>query len=158
MNAIKQAITKVMSKRSRPMMEHTFLMAGDLCKAFYEKYGKEALPVISEVSSRGGEERAKVVEKMIPVKEMNDIGELFKMMDLSMDLGMELIEVSEKTIHLKMPKCVLGIEGTSKELCLAMMSADQKMISRLLGQEVEMNIIKTVAAGDKECEILFSKI
>jgi predicted hydrocarbon binding protein len=94
---------------------------------------------------------------MMPVKDMKDVGELFKMMDLTMDLGLELIEVSDDMMHFKMPKCVLGIEGTSKELCEAMMATDTKMLSTLLGQEVEMKILKSVAAGDKECEVIFSK-
>ena len=157
MNVIKQALIKVVSKRSRPMMEHTFVVIGDLCRAFYEKDGKEALPIITEVSSRSGAERAKIMQQMMPVKDMKDVGELFKMMDLTMNMGMELIEVSEDVIHFQMPKCVLGIKGTSKELCEAMMAADEKMISTLLGQEVEMKILKSVAAGDKECEIIFSK-
>jgi len=157
MNVIKQALIKVVAKRSRPMMEHTFVVIGDLCRAFYEKDGKEALPIITEVSSRSGAERAKIMQQMMPVKDMKDVGELFKMMDLTMNMGMELIEVSEDVIHFQMPKCVLGIKGTSKELCEAMMAADEKMISTLLGQEVEMKILKSVAAGDKECEIIFSK-
>ena len=156
MNVIKQALIKVFSKMSRPMMEHTFIMTGDLCRAFYEKDGMEALPVIAEVSNKCGVERAKIMQRLMPVKDMNDIGELFKMMDLTMDIGLELIEVSDDKFHFKMPKCVLGLKGTSKELCEAMMALDEKMISVLLGKEVEMNIPKSLAAGDSECEITFA--
>ena len=52
---------------------------------------------------------------------------------------------------------MLGIEGTSKGLCEAMMNSDKNMMSTLLGREVEMKILKSVAAGDKECEVIFSK-
>ena len=93
----------------------------------------------------------------MPVKGMKDVGELFKMMDSMMQMGMEIIELSEDTIHFTVPQCLLGIEGTSKELCEAMMSSDKKMVSTLLGQEVETKILKSVAAGDKECEVIFSK-
>lgn len=157
MNVIKQTLIKVVAKRSRPMMEHTFGMIGDSCRAFYEKYGKEALPIITEVASKGGVERAEIMQKMMPVKDMKDVGELFKMMDLMMEIGIEITELSDDAIHLKMPKCPLGIEGTSKELCEAMMATDTKMLSTLLGQEVETKILKSVAAGDKKCEIIFSK-
>jgi len=132
-------------------------MIGDLCRAFYEKNGKEALPIITEVASKSGAQRAEIMQKMMPVKDMKDVGELFKMMNLTMDIGMEVIEVSDNVIHFKMPKCVLGIKGTSKELCEAMMATDTKMLSTLLGQEVEMKILKSVAAGDEECEVTFSK-
>ncbi|MFC1977675.1 hypothetical protein ACFLWS_05375 [Chloroflexota bacterium] len=46
------------------MMEHTFGMIGDLCRAFYEKNGKEALLIITEVASKGGVERAEIMQKM----------------------------------------------------------------------------------------------
>jgi len=38
-----------------------------------------------------------------------------------------------------------------------MMTSDAKMVSTLLGQEIEMKILKSIAAGDKECEVIFSK-
>ena len=79
MNVIKQTFIKVMAKGSSPMMKHMFAVTGDLSKAFYEKDGKEAIPIITEV------------------------------------------------------------------------------VSTLLGQEMEMQILKSVAAGDKECEVIFSK-
>jgi len=98
------------------------------------------------------------MQKMMPVKDMKDVGELFKMMDSMMEMGMEIIELSDHAIHFKMPKCVLGIRGTSKELCEAMMASDTKTVSTLLEQEVETKIPKSVAAGDKECEVIFSKM
>ena len=69
---------------------------------------------------------------------------------------MELMEVSDDTIHFKLPQCVLGIQGTSRELCEAMMNADEHMLNNLLRREVDMEILKTVAAGDNECEVKFS--
>jgi len=156
-NVIKRAFMKAVAKRFRPMMEHMFVMSGDLCRAFYEKNRKEALPIITEISRKSGAERAEIMQKMMPVKDMKDVGELFKMMDSMMEMGMEIIELSDDAIHFKMPKCILGIEGTSKELCEAMMVSDTKMVSTLLGQEVEMKILKSIAAGDKQCEVIFSK-
>ena len=157
MNVIKRSLIKVLSKGSRPMTEHLFGMIGDMGKAFYEKNGKEALPIITEVSSEGGVERAKIMQKMMPVKDMEDVAELFKMMGMMMEMRIEIVELSDDAIHLKIPKCVLGIEGTSKELCEAMMAIDTKVLNTLLGQEVETKILKSVAAGDKECEVIFSK-
>jgi predicted hydrocarbon binding protein len=157
MNVIKQTILKALSKPSRPMMWHTFGMIGDVSKAFYKKNGKEALPTITEVANKRGAERAEIMRKMMPVKDMKDVGELFKMMDLTMEMGIEVIESSDKAFHFKMLKCVGGIDGTSKELCEALMATDKKMLSTLLGYEVEMKILQSIAAGDKYCEVVFSK-
>lgn len=146
-----------MAKGISPMMKHMYAMLGALSKAFYEKYGKEALPIITKVAAEGGVGSAKIVQQMMPVKGMKDIGELFKMIEMMMEMKMEIIELSDDVIHFKTSQCPLGIEGTSKELREAMMTSDAKMVSTLLGQEVETKILKSVAAGDKYCEVIFSK-
>jgi hypothetical protein len=37
------------------------------------------------------------------------------------------------------------------------MIMDETRMSTFLGQEVEVKILKSVAAGDKQCEVIFSK-
>jgi hypothetical protein len=157
MNFIQRAFMKSAFKGFRPMMLNFYKMWGELCKAFYEKDGKEALPIIMEVSIKSGAAQAELTQKMMPVKDMKGLGELYKMMDEMMETGSEITELTDDMIRFKVSKCILGIEGTSKELCEAMMISDQKMASTLLGQEMEMKILKSIAAGDKECEIIFSK-
>jgi len=144
------------AQASAAMMNQLFMGIGALSKAFYERYGKEALPIITEVSSQGGVASGKAMREMAPVKGMKAVGEQFKMMGSMMGMDMELIELTDDTFHFKVPKCPLGIEGTSKELCEALMTNDKKMIETLLGQDLEMKIPKSVAAGDKECEVIFS--
>jgi predicted hydrocarbon binding protein len=156
MNIIQKAFMKAAAKGFRPMMKNTYVMLGDLSKAFYETSGKEALPKISEIAAKGGEEQAKIIRNMMPIKDMNDIGELFEMMNSTMEIGMEVIEISDERIHFKNPKCILGLEGTSRELCESMMNQDKKMLSTLLGKEIETNIAHSLAAGDKECEVILS--
>lgn len=139
------------------MIQHLYMAIGALGKAFYKKYGKEAIPIITEVASRGGEESGKRMQEMAPVKDMKAVGEQFKMMASMMGIDMDILELSDKAIHFKVSHCALGIEGTSKELCEAIMTSDKKRIGSFLGQDVDMKILKSVAAGDKECEIIFSK-
>ncbi len=156
MNIIQKTFMKAAAKGFRPMMRNSYLIIGDLSKAFYEKDGKAALPIIAEIASNGGARQAEIIRKMMPVKDMKGVGELFKMMDATMEIGMEVIEISDDRIHFKNPGCILGLEGTSKELCDATMNMERKMLSTLLGKEVETEIVKSVAAGDKECEVIFS--
>ena len=144
------------AKGFAPMMKLMFMGLGALSKAFYEKYGKEALPIITEVASRGGVEYGKIMQQTMPAKGMKAVGESFKMMDSMMGMGTEIVELSDDTFHFKVSQCPLGIEGTSKELCEAMMTMDKKMMSTFLGQEVEMKILKSVAAGDEKCEVVYS--
>jgi predicted hydrocarbon binding protein len=158
-NLIKRSgqIMEEAAKGFGPMMKLMMMGMGAFGKAFYKRYGKEALPIITEVANRGGVEYGKLMQQMTPAKGMKAAGESFKMMDSMMGMEMEIVELSDNVFHFKVSQCPLGIEGTSKELCEAMMTNDKKMLSTFLGQEVEMKIVKSVAAGDKECEVIYSK-
>ena len=140
-----------------PMMSLMFEGLGALSRAFYEKCGDEALPIIAEGARKSGARQAEIMQKMMPVKSMKEIGEMLKMMGGMMGMEMEIMELSDDTLHFKGPKCMLGIQGTSKGLCEAMMNSDKSMMSTLLGREVEMKVLKSVAAGDNECEVVFSR-
>jgi hypothetical protein len=158
-NLIEKGRRQIMEQAAQafgPMMRHMFEGLGAMSKAFYEKDGNEALPIIAEGAAKNGVRQGQMMQKMMPVKGMKDIGEMFKMMEAMMGMEMEIKELSDDTFHFKVPKCLLGIEGTSKGLCEAMMNSDKSMMSTLLGREVEMKIPKSVAAGDKECEVIFS--
>ncbi len=50
-----------------PMMKLSYMGMGALGKAFYKRYGKEALPIITEVMSQGGVEWGKIMQQMGPV-------------------------------------------------------------------------------------------
>jgi predicted hydrocarbon binding protein len=139
------------------MMEDLLARLGALGKAFYDRFGKEALPVIVEVMNKSGVDTAKVMQKTMPVKGMKDAGRLFVKMGASIDTGMEVIELSDDTFHFKLSRCLFCLEGAGQELCEAMMASDAKMMDIILGQELEMKIVKSVAAGDKICEVIFSK-
>jgi len=138
------------------LMQAYMMDAGALGRAFYEKYGNEALPIITGVMSRGGEEMGKIMGQNLPGKNMNTVANNFRMMGPMFGGMMEVLESSDDSFRLKMARCPFGLEGAGREVCEAMMSGDEKMMSSALGQEVAMKILKTVAVGDKACEITFS--
>jgi predicted hydrocarbon binding protein len=139
-----------------PMMKVMENTIGDLSSAFYKKYGKDALPTIAAVSAKSGAEYAKIAQKMMPFKSMKDIGEMYKMMTATSGERMEIVRLSDDVLHFKMSRCLYGIEGTSQELCEAMMNSD-KIISTLLGEQVNVKAAKSMAGGDKYCEVIYSK-
>jgi predicted hydrocarbon binding protein len=139
------------------MMKMTYNMIGDLSSAFYKKYGSGALSTISAVSAKYGAESARIVPKMMPVKNMGDVAEMYKMMTAMLGEKAEIMESSNDMLHFKMSQCPMGIQGTSQELCDALMNYDKKMVSTLLGREFNVKVPKSVAAGDKYCEVLFSR-
>jgi predicted hydrocarbon binding protein len=132
-------------------------MIGDLSSAFYKKYGKDALPTIAAVSVKYGADSAGIISKMMPVKDMRGIAELYKMMFAMLGEKAEIIESSNDVLHFKMSQCPMAIQGTSQKLCDALMNSDKTMLSTLLGQEINIKVPKSVAAGDKYCEVIYSK-
>jgi predicted hydrocarbon binding protein len=139
------------------MMKLMYKLIGDLSSAFYKKYGKDALSIIAAVSARSGAESAKIVQKMMPVKSMKDVAEMYKMMMSMMGEKMEIVKVSDDMLDFKISHCPVCLEGTSQELCEAMMNSDKKMVSTLLGKQINTKITKSLAAGDKYCEVIYSK-
>ena len=93
-----------------------------------------------------------------PVREgMKAVGELFKMYEM-FDLPVEITELTEDLIRFRhLPPCPFGLEGTSKELCKAVETRGERMVSIILGDEAEAEVIKCVAAGDEYCEVIYAK-
>ena len=144
------------AKAFAPIIKQNMSTIGNMGKAFYEKYGDEALPVISEVMGKNGVAMGEMSKGMVQAEGMKAVGQLFGMFAM-FDMGLDVVEVSDDTVHFKIAPCPLCIEGTSRELCEAMMTSDKKMVETMIGQEVEMEIPKSVAVGDEYCEVHFKK-
>ena len=129
---------------------------GVLSKAFYQKYGKEALPIIVGVVSQGGAEGAKMMQQMGRAKSMKGVAEGYRHMCAMMGLKMDVTELSDKAAKFRTSQCPYGVQGTSRELCQAMNEGDRTLMSTFLGQEVGQQVVKSLAMGDKECEVIFS--
>lgn len=144
------------AKAFAPLIKQNMSTIGNMGKAFYEKYGDEALPVIIEVMGNNGVAMAEMSKGMVQGEDMKAVGQLLGMFEM-FDMGFDVVEVSDDKVHFKIAPCPLCIEGTSRELCEAMMTSDKKMVETIIGQEVEMEIPKAVAIGDEYCEFLFKK-
>lgn len=149
-------IGKRLAKAFTPMIKHNFRTMGALSKAFYERYGIEALPIISKVMGEAGIEGAKIAQSKIKSKGMKAVAELFKMYEM-FDMPIEIIELTDDMIHFKhTASCPFGLEETAKELCIAVETRGEKMVSALLGEEVEAKVLKCVANGDDYCEVIYA--
>jgi len=145
------------AKSFGPMMKLMYNMMGDTCAAFYKKYGKDAVSIVSAVSGKYGKPMAKLVQKMMPVKSMKDVGEMYKMMFGMIGEKFDVLKVSDDALHFKVSSCPMCIQGTSKELCEAVMQTDKRMVGALVGHPINIEVNKSVAAGDDYCDVIFSK-
>src|SRR4030042_1952040 len=103
-----------------PVMKNMLATEGALSKAFYEKCGKGAAPIIAEIMGQSGARQAEIYRKMMLFKGMRGVSILFKMMGPMMQVGVEIGEVTDEAMHIQVSQCPFGIEGTSRELCEAM--------------------------------------
>lgn len=69
-------IEKRIYKMVAPSITRQTLCVGGLCKAFYERYGEEALPIIAEVMAEDGVRWVKTAQRSIRGKGMKGIGEM----------------------------------------------------------------------------------
>ncbi len=125
-------------------------------KAFFQKYGQEALPVIAAAMNQTGVDWGKLMQQVSAVRTMQSVAEQWQAAGAMMGMGTEIVSSSDSSFHFRQSHCALGLEGTSRELCEAMMTVDKSRVSTFLGRDVEMKILKTRAAGDEKCDVVFS--
>jgi hypothetical protein len=128
----------------------------DSNRAFYQRYGKEALPVIAGVMNDTGAKWGRIMQQSSPNRTMQSVADQWLASGAAMGMGTEIVSVSHNSLHYRQSRCALGLEGTARELCEAMMNIDSRRVSTFLGREVNARILKTLAAGDERCEVVFS--
>jgi len=135
------------------LVQSGFALQGALCKTFYKKFGEDALPIISEVFSTAGVRMGENLSGRTLMKSLKEVGEAFvEMLQSVHTLPVDPVEISEEKIHFKALTCPYRLEGEGRALCEAVMAHMAEMLSVAVGREVQIDIPKTLAAGDKYCE------
>jgi predicted hydrocarbon binding protein len=126
---------------------------GLLIKAIYEKFGKEALPIIRDICKKQGKSLGFKLKKKIPNNNLSTVARAFsKSFDQN---SVEIISISDKKFQIRGIKCPFGLENTSRELCEAVMVIDHEYFREAVGDGVKLKIIKTLAAGDPFCDTIY---
>lgn len=126
---------------------------GMLIKAFYKKFGKEALPIIKEVCVRQGRALGLKIMEKLPNNKLSTVAKAFSQ---SFDQNyIKVISISDDKFHIQGTKCPFGLENTSRELCEAVMEIDYEYFRTAVSDKIKLNIIKTVAAGDSCCDTIY---
>ena len=126
---------------------------GMLIKAFYEKFGKEALPIIREVCAKQGHSLGLKVKKKLPDNNLSTVAKAF-----TSTYDPELVKtvsLSEDYFRVQGTRCPFGLEHTSKELCEAVMAIDLEYFKKAVSEGIELTILKTLAAGDECCDTVY---
>lgn len=124
-----------------------------LSRSIYQKYGAETLPFITEAWYRLGQGVGARRKRDLPACDLTTAASAF----WGQFEGTK-IKTLEGGVRVSSSsgKCELGLENAGRGLCQAMMHLDKGMLEAVVGSEVNMEILRTVAAGDKSCEIVYS--
>lgn len=127
-----------------------------LSRMIYKKYGDEVLPLIGEVCRRLGRSIGNQMRKKLNSFDLKSVGSAFLEDAKRRESPVTLLELSEKIIRVKGERCGLGLAGAGRPICQAMMNMDIGLFEAATGREIDLSILKTVAAGDEYCDVAFT--
>jgi predicted ArsR family transcriptional regulator len=124
---------------------------GSIAKAVDKKFGATGRDVLRQVMSERGAAMGEMMKPMSPGKDFKSVGTFFSQAVKMFGVENEA-KVNEEEVTVMAPKCPYGLEGTNKELCEAMMAFDRTAVNTI-SPDVTLEIVKTVAAGDPQCQL-----
>lgn len=127
-----------------------------LSRMVYRKYGDEVLPLIGEVCRKLGRAIGNQMRKNLDSFDLKSVGSAFLEDARRRKSPVTLLELTEKRIRVKGERCGLGLAGTGRPICEAMMNMDIGLFEAATGGEIDLSILKTVAAGDECCDVVFA--
>ncbi|MBI4621355.1 MAG: L-2-amino-thiazoline-4-carboxylic acid hydrolase [Desulfobacterales bacterium] len=127
-----------------------------LSRMIYKKYGDEVLPLIGEVCRRLGRAIGNQMRTNLDSFDLKSVGNAFFEGARRRKSSVTILEATEKKFRGKNERCALGLAGAGRPLCEAMMNMDKGIFEAATGEEIELSIVKTVAAGDECCDVMFA--
>jgi predicted hydrocarbon binding protein len=149
-----------MAKVARQKPNYTYDALALMTKLFWEKYGEEALPIINEVWYKMGLASGVRLKKDAPY-DFKTTANIFMDRDSKLnypDMRYELSNESYRWIAPAGLECVVGLDNAGLPVCKAVMSLNQGQFEAVFGGKVELEFIKSRAAGDDWCEIVLRPI
>ncbi len=132
---------------------------GELCRIFYEKFGKEALSPIRAVFRQWGKEIGEKKRQSLGQKSFREA--IFAYMEpaTKRDPKPDILFASDEKVEIKVYTCPYRLNNLGIELCEAMMAMDYEIIKALLpNTKVRLRIVKCLANGDDFCHAIFERL
>ena len=128
-------------------------LQGKLCVALYEKAGEAGLAEIRQIYGQYGYEVGLGLRKKWAPKDLLEASKQFEKMTNEADLPSR-VEVKGDEALWTAERCPFNLKNTYRQVCEAVMAMDREIFRALLDLkegEIEIEIKKTVAAGDDFC-------
>lgn len=127
---------------------------GLLIKAFHEKCGSAALPVIDDILGRQGRALGLKAGSRVADKRLSTVAAAFaKNFDPA---TVDVACLSDEKFQIVGTKCPFGLENTSRELCEAVMAIDREYFAAATEGRTQLRILQTRAAGDPVCDTVYT--
>jgi len=129
---------------------------GLLIKAVYEKYGREALPLIEDALGRQGRALGLRAKNKLPDNRLSTVAAAFaENFDPS---TVDIVALSDDFFHIRGKRCPFGLENTSRELCEAVMAIDREYFLAATDGRASLTIQTTRADGGDLCNTIYSTV
>lgn len=126
---------------------------GMLIKAFYDRFGAEALPLIAEICGVQGRALGEKIVKKLPDRRLSTVATAFAR---SFDQKfVHIAELNDRRFQFQGTGCPFGLEGTDRRLCEAVMEIDSEYFRAAVGPKMKLTVVKTRAAGDPYCDTIY---
>jgi len=126
---------------------------GMLIRAFYEKFGKDTIPIIKEICGRQGRALGLKIKKKLPNNNLSTVAKAFSQSYDPNDV--KVVALSDEKFQIQGTKCPFGLENTSRELCEAVMEIDYEYFRAAVSKKIKLKINNTVAQGDSFCDTIY---
>jgi predicted ArsR family transcriptional regulator len=142
---------------SLPITNH-MEVEGELCKLLYQKFGHEALPIVSSVFRRWGaylgEKRR---EKLGGKVDFKAAVEAQMKPAMEREPKPEIIEFSDERVEIRIHLCPYRLKGNIAPLCEAMEEMDRAILQSICKDNIETEIIESLANDDECCHAILKK-
>ena len=94
------------------------------------------------------------MKKNLPDTSLVTVGQAFVDGGRRRGAKIDILELTEKKLHIKGYKSAIGLKGKGRELCWACMGSDRGIFEAATENPLKMTIVSTLAANDDCCEII----
>jgi len=149
-----------MAGTAKKGINFTYQALASMSRLFYKKFGDDALPIITDVWFQMGLASGERLKEKLSTYDFKSAATIIDEMN-KQGGGIGQCRISDRLYHITtIPgfSCEVGIEDPGRPLCEAVMNINKGQFKSICGCDVEMNIVKSRAAGDDCCEIIYRPI
>ncbi len=129
-----------------------------MSRLFYEKFGEEAIPVIRDVWYQMGSASGESLKTKLTEFNFKSAADLLDKRNKQSSGEMVTCHLSDELYHFTTISgfsCDVGLDNAGRPVCEAVMSINKGQFKSICGIDVEMTIVKSRAAGDDCCEVIY---